>query len=542
MFESRSTSVLEAEKSAPFPPHNLEAEHTNADPERNITGWRWFAVCVAVFSANILYGLDTTIAADIQGPIAASFDSVDQLGWLGIGFTLGSTACILPLGKAFGIFDAKWLFLGCTTMFAAGSALCGAAPNMNAMIIGRVWAGAGGAGMYLGNLNLLTMMTRPKEQPLYMGLVGLVYGTGCILGPIVGGTLSDSAATWRWAFYLNLLIFALMSPIYIFMLPSLPQQVGTTFNQKLKRLDWLGIVLNMAAYLTFVMIFTFAGSQWAWDDHRIVALFVVFGICLIAFCVTQYFATFTTKEDRLFPCRFVTDKHLLLLYICMACGGASLFVAVYYLPLYFQYVHGENGTMSAVRLLPFVCFYIASILLVGYLMPRTGYYMVWYLVSGIFITVGAALMYTVHAETPVSNIYGYSVILGLGMATSQSGYSVGAESVAAEDGAEVIQFMNISQGQAQLLGLVIASSIFQSLTFRGLKKLLSESNFTDADIRAAVAGAQSKVLGKVSPELRAKGLEVIVKSINDAYILAIAAGALYVICSLFLKPQKSVRP
>lgn len=150
MSESRSTSDLEAEKSAPFPPHNLEAEPTNADLERNITGWRWFAVCVAVFSANILYGLDTTIAADIQGPVAATFDSVDQLGWLGIGFTLGSTACILPLGKAFGIFDAKWLFLGCTTMFAAGSALCGAAPNMNAMIIGRVWAGAGGAGMYLG--------------------------------------------------------------------------------------------------------------------------------------------------------------------------------------------------------------------------------------------------------------------------------------------------------------------------------------------------------------------------------------------------------
>lgn len=86
-------------------------------------------MCVAVFSANILYGLDTTIAADIQGPVAATFDSVDQLGWLGIGFTLGSTACILPLGKAFGIFDAKWLFLRCTTMFAAGSALCGAAPN-----------------------------------------------------------------------------------------------------------------------------------------------------------------------------------------------------------------------------------------------------------------------------------------------------------------------------------------------------------------------------------------------------------------------------
>lgn len=343
------------------------------------------------------------------------------------------------------------------------------------------------------------------------------------------------------AFYLNLLIFALMSPIYIFMLPPLPQQPGTTFMQKIRRLDWLGIILNLAMYVTFVMIFGFAGSQWAWDDHRIITLFVVFGICLIAFCVTQYFAPFTTKEDRLFPCRFLTNKLLLLLYICMACGGASLFVAIYYLPLYFQYVHGDDGTMSAVRLLPFVCFYIASILLVGYLMPKTGYYMVWYLVSGILITVGAALMYTVHADTAVGSIYGFSVILGLGMATSQAGYSVGAESVAPEDAAEVIQFMNISQGQAQLLGLVIASSVFQSLTFRGLKELLSEFEFTDADIQAAIAGAQSKVLQEVSAEVRTQALHVIVKSINDAYIIVIAAGALYIICSVFLKLQKPVR-
>ena len=120
------------------------------DHERTVTGIRWVLICAAVYSANMLYGLDTTIVADIQGAISGTFDNVAQLGWLGVGFTLGSTVLILPLGKAFGVFDKKWVFISCLTMFAAASGLCGAAPTMPAMIVGRVWAGAGGAGMYLG--------------------------------------------------------------------------------------------------------------------------------------------------------------------------------------------------------------------------------------------------------------------------------------------------------------------------------------------------------------------------------------------------------
>ena len=130
---------------------DMPVADAHALPEvRTIRGFRWVLACVALFSANFLYGLDTTIAANIQAAVAQTFDDISKLGWLGIGFTLGSVALILPLGKAYAIFDTKWLFIGCLTMFAAGSALCGAAPSMNAIILGRVWAGAGGAGMYLG--------------------------------------------------------------------------------------------------------------------------------------------------------------------------------------------------------------------------------------------------------------------------------------------------------------------------------------------------------------------------------------------------------
>ncbi len=329
-----------------------------------------------------------------------------------------------------------------------------------------------------------------------------------------------------------------MSPIYLFLLPSLPRQHDTTFMQKIKGLDWLGTVLNAGLYVSFVMAFTFGGAVWAWNDGRVIALIVVFGILTIAFAVTQYYCLFTTPKARLFPCEFLRSPQLVLLYICMACGGAALFVSIYYIPLYFQFVHGDGGTQAAVRLLPFVCFYVATILLCGSLMPRTGYYMVWYLTSGIFITIGASLMYTVHAATSPAKIYGFSILLGLGMTTTQAGYAVGPTMVSSDRVAEVIQFMNISQGQSQLLGLTIASAIFQSLTYSGLKVVLAGTGFPDTEIQAAIAGARSTVLQQASPALRAKCIDVIVRSIDDAYAMSIAAGALYVVCACFLKRER----
>ena len=136
----------------------LEDFNTSLDPSlendpkiRSVVGIRWVLTLVAIFSANFLYGLDTTISASIQATVSTTFqNSISELGWLGYGFGLGSSVAILPLGKAYGLFNVKWLYILCLVQFAAGSALCGAAPSMATLIIGRVWAGVGGAGMYLG--------------------------------------------------------------------------------------------------------------------------------------------------------------------------------------------------------------------------------------------------------------------------------------------------------------------------------------------------------------------------------------------------------
>lgn len=84
---------------------------------------------------------------------------------------IGGVAVVMPLGKLFGLFNAKWLYIISSVIFLAASALCGAAPTMDSMIVGRVFAGAGGNGMYLGVLTLLSVNTTNKERPIYLSLV-----------------------------------------------------------------------------------------------------------------------------------------------------------------------------------------------------------------------------------------------------------------------------------------------------------------------------------------------------------------------------------
>lgn len=132
------------------PEEDSQSQQDDDTRAYTLSGWKGTLLVIGMSSANFLYGLDNTIVADLQADISESMQNISQLGWLGVGFTLGSTASILPLGKAYSLFDTKWLFIFCLVMFSAASALCGAAPNMEAMIVGRVWAGSAGAGMYLG--------------------------------------------------------------------------------------------------------------------------------------------------------------------------------------------------------------------------------------------------------------------------------------------------------------------------------------------------------------------------------------------------------
>jgi len=80
----------------------------------------------------------------------------------------------------YGQFNSKFLFLGAIILFEVGSVVCGAAPTMNALIVGRTICGLGGSGIYLGCMNILSILTTEAERPAYLSLVGFMWGLGTV--------------------------------------------------------------------------------------------------------------------------------------------------------------------------------------------------------------------------------------------------------------------------------------------------------------------------------------------------------------------------
>jgi hypothetical protein len=145
---------------------------------RDVHGWKWSLVVIAILSSIFLFSLDNTVVADIQAPIAETYGEVDKLPWLSVGFLLGAASTNLIWGKVYSQFNGKWVYVGCVLFFEVGSAICGGANNMTTLIVGRVLCGVSGSGMYVGVMTLLSVTTTIQERPMYVGSTGLMWGIG----------------------------------------------------------------------------------------------------------------------------------------------------------------------------------------------------------------------------------------------------------------------------------------------------------------------------------------------------------------------------
>jgi hypothetical protein len=316
------------------------------------------------------------------------------------------------------------------------------------------------------------------------------------------------------------------------------RQVTTT--SKLRSLDWLGILLNAAIFTLWLLAVTLGSSQWGWSDYRTIIVWAVFGFALLAFIGTQYFTVFTTREHQLFPVEFLSRRSIVLLFVVTVCDTTALYTSTYFIPLLFQFVHSDSPIQAAVRLLPFICVLVFFMLLNGGLMPVLGYYSPWYILSGVFVLVGGALMRTIDIDTSPATVYGYSVLVAVGTGASmQAAYSIAPVKV---DGpaavSKVVGFINVAQIGGGVLALGIAGSIFQSVALSNLQRALSGFGFSLDDLQDVIAGAQSAVFRNASLQVQSLAIRAVVDAIAKVNFMAIAAGALLLLGSLAMRWEK----
>jgi MFS family permease len=482
------------------------------DQNTDTYSMQWFLVVVSVLFSMFMYSLDGTIVADLVPSIVNEFDSVPLLPWLSVGFMVGSIVTVLPLGKLFSKYNAKWLYVISVILFLASSALCGAAPSMNAMIVGRVFLGMSGNGIYFGIMTLLSVYTDDKERPMYLSLVGLVWGIGTVLGPVVGGAFDK--VSWRWAFYLNLIIGGVFAPVYLLLLPSFdPQPQAVSFLVRAKSFDFFGAALSIASILCLVMAINFGNALYTWSSGQIISMFVLSFVFLIAFAVQQNSAWFTTKAERMFPTHLVRNREANLLFICAACANTAGFLPIYYLPAYFQFSRGDNALEAAVRLLPLITILSATIIANGYLMSNLGYYQPWYIGGAALALVGNVLASRIDVHTSVSAIYGYEVLIALGSgAFIQAGYATIQTVVPAEDTSYAIAYMMLAQFTGIVMGLSIGGAIFINEALKSLKALLPM--LPEAQLRSVISGTSSDAITSIPAEFREEAVIVVVNSLR----------------------------
>jgi MFS family permease len=510
-----------------------------APSPRNVTGLAWAVVVISILSSVFIYALDNTIVADILPTIVNDLGDVEKLPWLSVGFMIGGVAMVMPFGKLFGIYNAKWLYIICSVIFLAASALCGAAPTMNAMIVGRVFAGAGGNGMYLGVLTLLSVNTNDKERPAYLSLVGLVWGTGTILGPVVGGGFER--VSWRWAFYINLIIGGIWAPIYLFLLPAFDPKAGTPLSKRAINFDYMGAVLSVAGFVCVIMAISFGGALYAWDSGQIIALFVVGIVIWIVFFFTQGFKIFTSEKDRMFPMHFFRNKEALLLFLLMGTGACAAFVPIYYIPLYFQFTQNDNALESAVRLLPFICVLSAFILLNGALMSKFGYYKPWYVVGSALGLIGSALMSRINLNTSTATIYGYEILIGIGTgAYAQASYAVIQAVIDPADMAYGITFIMIAQLGSMAFSLAICGAVFLNVTQSEIQSVLPQ--ITDVQVQQLILGTSNRFLSSLSHDDRLTVLNILVDTLRQMFIPVYVATAIGLVASIFMRNKREFVP
>lgn len=526
------------------PNDNLETNASTEGPDippsiKSVHGIKWFLVVVGILSSILLYALDTTITADVIPSVIRDLGQANKLTWLTVGFLIGGASGVLLIGRLFSLFNAKHLYIGSTIFFMAGSALCGGAPSQNAFIVGRVVAGLGGNGMYMGVLTLLSVNTNDKERPMYLGLTGLVFGAGIVCGPIVGGAFARSSATWRWGFYLNLVVGGIFSPVYLFLLPSFDPRGGQKFMTRFREIDYLGSLLSIGTLVSVIMAINFGGTLYAWNSGQVIALFLIAAVLLAAFAVQQRFNIFTKESDRIFPVQFLGNKEAVLLFILSSASNAGGYIPLYYIPLLFQFTRGDDALKAAVRLLPLVFLYSFTVISNGAFMSRFGLYQPWYVAGSALLLVGGALCSIITRTVPTSNIYGYEVLLGIGAGCqAQTGYAVMQTLVSPYELSHAISFMLLAQLLGLTLGLSIAGAVYVNKALEGLKHVLPDE--TQSQLLGAITGTSGGGFKSLPQVDQIAAADTLTHALRKVFVPVYVAAAVGLVASVFLDRRKRI--
>ncbi|CZR52547.1 related to major facilitator (MFS1) transporter [Phialocephala subalpina] len=485
-----------------------------------------FILITGIALSVFLISLDRTIITTAIPFISNEFHSYDDIGWYGSAYLLTASAFQPLYGRIYMLFNMKWSYLTSLFMFELGSLICGVSPSSVALIIGRALAGLGSAGILTGSFVVVSHAVPLQQRPLLTAVVGLMFGVGATVGPLLGGVFTD-LVTWRWCFYFNLPVGGVTAAAMLFFFhpPRKHALQGSSFFYRIMELDLVGNIFLLGACVMLFLALQYTEQQVSWSSAKVVGLLTGCGITFILFCIWQWWKA----DGALMPPRIMKQRT-----VAASCAAAffiysAILIHSYYLPMWFQAIKGDSAVHSGVNMIPYVVANAIFSLLAGIFVSKNGYFVAPAIVGMTIGTVGAGLISTFNVNTPSSYWIGCEILAsaGIGMAIQQGFTAVQI----------VLPLDEVAIGTAAVVAFQsLGGAIFVSVGNTILQNTLlsSASSLPGVDIRAVIDAGASDFRNHVTAEQLPGLLNVYNNALHNVFIAAIpmAGLAIFACCGM----------
>ncbi|KAI0165409.1 MFS general substrate transporter [Hypoxylon sp. FL1284] len=342
-------------------------------------------------------------------------------------------------------------------LFILGSIVFASARDMGVLITGRVFQGLGCGGLDVLNEIILADITTLKERPLYLGLLAVPMAGGTILGPIVGGLLSQYT-TWRWIGWINLPVSGLGLLLVALFLRL--KAIDQSFRQKLRRLDWSGLLLFTIGCALFTSPLAWAGAMFQWSSWKTL-LPLLLGVAILFIFGWHE----SRSKEPVFPYRRFKSRTAWTTLLASFLHGAVTFSIVFYLPLFFQAAYLNTPLQAAISILPLCATSVPFGIISAVVVEVVRKYQVLVLASWVFTAVGTGLftLWTQYASLAAKA--SFQIIFGIGTGTLFSilNLPIQASVPSIDDMGTATGILVSIRLFGGLVGLAICSTVFNNV-------------------------------------------------------------------------------
>ena len=510
---------------------------------------RKLAILGAILLTMFLASLDQTVVGTALPRIITELNGANLYAWVVTAYLLTSTVTVPIYGKFSDVFGRKAMLIIGVCLFLLGSWLSGASQNMNELVLFRAIQGLGAGALFPIVIATIADLYSPRERGRFQGLFGAVFGLSFIVGPFLGGWITDHIS-WHWVFYVNVPFGIASLVVLSIVLPGIGRRTASA-----RDLDYLGIAVFTAGVVPLMLGLSnkgFVNNQGQlpdWTDVNVGGLIVLGLVILVAFIFVELRA-----KEPIIPLDLFKRREYSISMMAVFVFGLAMFAAVLFMPRFYQTVRGISATASGYYIWPLLVGLMGGSIGTGLLISRIGRYK-WLMVGGaVMMTIGGWLLTHLTADIPDWELWGSMLVLGLGIGPSMAGFTVVVQNAvpALRIGVATSTLTFVRQIGASV-GLAVAGTVFstqfatrlpQNLAAQGVPQQAIPQLVKLSEVLQSVGNGRS-ILEHIFPGPAQPLIPKVIAAANDALSLAIAdlfwitviAGAVGFLFTLMLRDR-----